>query len=210
MLPRRRRRLAVRRVRLRRRHGLGLAGVVMILGAGMLIGALAKSGGGSGTPAAETTATLPFAAASLPALTPSLALPVIQPDPGRLQQAQVVHVVDGDTIDVRVGGQTERVRYYGIDTPERGQPCFSEATERNKELVAQAVLLLPDARERDRYGRLLRYVFEEDSVSIDARLIAEGLAHAWRQDGVYKGEMIALEAQAHAAGVGCLWSTATP
>jgi micrococcal nuclease len=209
MLPRRRRRLTVRRVRFRRWHGLGLAGAILILGAGILIGALAKPGGGSGTPAAETTATLSFAAAS-PAPTSSLPVPVIQPDPARLQQAQVVHVVDGDTIDVRIGGQKERVRYYGIDTPERGQPCFSEATERNKELVAQAVLLLPDARERDRYGRLLRYVFEEDSVSIDARLIAEGLAHAWRQDGAYKVQMIALEAQAHAAGVGCLWSTATP
>ena len=121
-----------------------------------------------------------------------------------------MHVVDGDTIDVRIGGKEERVRYYGIDTPERGQPCFIEATDRNQQLVAQAVLLLPDARERDRYGRLLRYVFGADGRSVDERLIGEGFAHAWRQDGAYRDLMVSLEAQAQSSRVGCLWATAAP
>ena len=207
MAARQRRRFTVRQMRWRRGYGVGLAGAIALLGAGILIGVLARPGGGSGTPVAGATATGALAAAASPAPASSIVLPVIQPDPGRLQQAQVVKIVDGDTIDVLIGGHQERVRYYGIDTPERGQPCFQEATDRNKQLVAQAVLLLPDARERDRYGRLLRYVFDERGASIDERLIAEGFAHAWRQDGAYKEQMISLEGQAHSAAVGCLWST---
>ena len=195
-----------RRRRFRRRQGAGLAGLLIVIGVAVLIGALARGGG---SPAAQEATITPIATLS-PAPTPGVAPPAIHPDRSRLEQAEVVKVVDGDTIDVRIGGQQERVRYYGIDTPERGDPCFSEATDRNKQLVAQNVLLLPDARERDRYGRLLRYVFDASGASIDAELIAEGLAHAWRADGAYKGQMISLEAQAQSAGVGCLWSTAAP
>lgn len=137
--------------------------------------------------------------------TPSLALPDIEPDPALLERAQVVHIVDGDTIDVELDGQTERVRYYGIDTPERGEACYDEASARNESLAGETVLLLPDARERDRFGRLLRYVFAEDSASIDAQLIAEGYAHAWTEDGAYRDQLIALEADTEASNVGCLW-----
>ena len=208
MPSRRGRKPLVRRRTGWRRHRFGIGGF-LLLGLAILLGALAKAGGGDGTPATGSTATVPPAAAS-PAPTASIALPAIRPDPALLQQAQVVHIVDGDTIDVRIGGEEERVRYYGIDTPERGDPCYAEATDRNRELVAQAVLLLPDGRERDRYGRLLRYVFDTDGASIDAQLIAEGLAHAWPEDGTYKDQLIALEAQAQASGAGCLWSTAAP
>jgi micrococcal nuclease len=191
-----------------RRHRFGIAGFVL-LGLAILLGALAKAGGGDGTPAAGSTPTVLVAATS-PALASPIAPPAIHPDPALLQQAQVVHIVDGDTIDVRIGGEEERVRYFGIDTPERGDPCYAEATQRTAELAGQAVLLLPDARERDRYGRLLRYVFATDGASIDARLIAEGLARAWREDGTYRDQLVALEAQAQAARTGCLWSTAAP
>ncbi len=117
----------------------------------------------------------------------------------------MVDVIDGDTIEVRIDGRTHRVRYYGIDTRERGEPCFEEATERNEALAGDTVLLLPDAREGDPYDRLLRYVFDEERRSIDARLIAEGLAEAWRADGAYRDELVALEEEAQAANVGCLW-----
>ena len=116
-----------------------------------------------------------------------------------------MRVIDGDTIDVRVDVAEERVRYYGVDTPERGDACFSEATDRNEQLVGDTVLLLPDARERDRYGRLLRYVFDTQGRSIDGQLIAEGLAHAWTEDGAYRDQLIEVEALASAGDVGCLW-----
>ncbi len=139
--------------------------------------------------------------------TPTLAveLPPIVPEAALLEEADVVGVIDGDTIDVRVGGDRERVRFYGIDTPERGERCYDEATDRNEALVSGGVLLLPDARERDPGGRLLRYVFTEEGVSVEARLIAEGLGVAWREDGNYRDSLVALESEARAEGVGCLW-----
>jgi hypothetical protein len=71
--------------------------------------------------------------------------------------ATVTYIVDGDTIDVAIGGTTYRVRYIGMDTPERGDYFFSEATEANRALVeGQQVILVKDVSETDRYGRLLR------------------------------------------------------
>ena len=140
--------------------------------------------------------------------TPTLAVPLpdLQPPPeADLQRAELVQVVDGDTIEVRINGRVERVRYFGVDTPERGQRCFDEASERNEALVGDAVMLLPDTRQRDRFDRLLRYVFDEDGSSIEARLIAEGLGVAWREDGAYRDELVALEDEVRAAGAGCLW-----
>jgi endonuclease YncB( thermonuclease family) len=197
---------------LRRRSTLWLVGALVALGVAAILN-IVSSRGGAGPHAVPTSTAAPLAtntgppAATPAAPTPSPALvaPDLHPDPARLQAARVVHIVDGDTIDVEIDGHKERIRYYGIDTPERGQPCFSEATARNDALVDGNVLLLPDARERDRYGRLLRYVFDGQDRSVDARLIAEGLAHAWRQDGAYRGELIALEDQTHAAATGCLW-----
>ena len=122
-----------------------------------------------------------------------------------LRKVEVVKVVDGDTIDVRIDGKTQRVRYYGVDTPERGARCFREATDRNERLIGSTVLLLPDARNQDRYERLLRYIFLPDGTSVDATLVAEGFGHAWRQDGRYKGDIVTLEDQARTADRGCLW-----
>ena len=141
------------------------------------------------------------------ALTPTLAvsLPEIEPAPALLEEAEVLDVIDGDTIDVRVGGRRERIRYFGVDTPERGDRCYNEATERNEALAGDTVRLLPDVRERDPNDRLLRYVFTEEGASVEARLIAEGLGAAWRADGAYRDELVALETAARAADAGCLW-----
>lgn len=95
--------------------------------------------------------------------------------------AMVVRVIDGDTITVRIDGGEETVRYIGIDTPEPyrdGNPaCYSqEATARNTALVAGTqVQLVSDTENRDKYDRLLRYVYV-DEVFINELLIAEGYA----------------------------------
>lgn len=93
----------------------------------------------------------------------------------------VTRVIDGDTIEIAGG---EHVRYIGIDTPESVDPrrtvqCFSkEASVRNTELVlSKEVRLVKDVRDRDRYGRLLRYVYMGD-IFINEELIVEGFAHA--------------------------------
>jgi len=193
---------------IRRRSTLWLLAATATLGIGLLLGRLSGAGGGDGeatpTPVTTVSSSSPTQALA-PTPTLALALPAIEPDASQLERAQVVDVIDGDTIDVVLDGATERVRYYGIDTPERGDRCFAEATDRNEALAGETVLLLPDARGRDSFGRLLRYVFTEDGDSIDARLIAEGLAHAWTEDGAYRDALVALEDEARAADAGCLW-----
>jgi len=91
----------------------------------------------------------------------------------------VVRVSDGDTIRVRLpSGAEERVRYIGVDTPERtGAECYAdEATAYNARLVGgRRVRLVLDAEERDRYGRLLAYVFA-GGVFVNARLVRDGYA----------------------------------
>ncbi len=70
-------------------------------------------------------------------------------------------MIDGDTVDVvSAGGRQERIRVIGIDTPERGECGFSEAADALGRIVlGQAVTLVSGARDdRDRYGRLLRYL----------------------------------------------------
>lgn len=126
-------------------------------------------------------------------------------DPARMAPARVLRIVDGDTLHVELGGKDETVRLYGINATERGQPCSDEATQRLRELAGHDVRLLPDARDRDRYGRLLRYVYSPSGLSVDAELVDEGLAHAWRTDGDLRFAVIALEARAAADHRGCLW-----
>ena len=90
------------------------------------------------TTAPPTTTSVPPPATSTPAIT-------------------VVHVVDGDTVDVSTG---DRIRIIGIDTPERGECGYEAAADHLRSLVADTgVILVPGAPDDvDRYGRLLRYV----------------------------------------------------
>ena len=96
------------------------------------------------------------------------------------QSAVVERVVDGDTV-VLVGG--ERVRYIGVDTPELHhpkkpvQPYAREAAEFNRRLVeGKKVRLEFDVDRRDKYNRLLAYVFLEDGRFVNAELLKEGYA----------------------------------
>ena len=92
------------------------------------------------------------------------------------EQALVVSVIDGDTVELADG---RRVRYLGIDTPESGEYYAENATARNKELVeGKTVELQPGDRDKDEYGRLLRYVYV-DGVFVNAELIAGGYAKAY-------------------------------
>lgn len=87
--------------------------------------------------------------------------------------AVVKRVIDGDTV---VLDDSYRVRYLGIDTPERGEPLYEEATELNRQLVEgrQVTLLATDSNTGD-FGRLLRYVVVDD-VHVNAELVRAGLA----------------------------------
>lgn len=96
--------------------------------------------------------------------------------------AVVTRVVDGDTIELSTG---EKVRYIGVNTPESVDPrrkveCFGkEASEWNRQLVlGNRVRLERDISERDKYGRLLRFVYLEDGSMVNALLVKEGYAYA--------------------------------
>ena len=102
--------------------------------------------------------------------------------PGR---ATVEHVVDGDTIDVTIGGHRERVRLIGINTPETVDPrrpveCFGhEASAHTSTLlpVGTEVDLVRDVEPRDAYGRLLAYVYRRpDGLFVNLDLAAQGYA----------------------------------
>jgi len=95
---------------------------------------------------------------------------------------QVAAVLDGDTVQVRLGDRTENVRYIGVDSPEmrhptRGEePGAREATEANRKLLdGETVRLELDVQERDRYGRLLAYVYVGDMM-VNAEMVAQGYA----------------------------------
>jgi endonuclease YncB( thermonuclease family) len=91
--------------------------------------------------------------------------------------AKVIRIVDGDTIEVVLRGNSETVRYIGIDTPERGQPGYNAAKEANRTLVGgKTVYLQQDRTDRDAFGRLLRYIFLEDGTLVNAQLISDGMA----------------------------------
>ncbi|GBD24629.1 Thermonuclease [bacterium HR29] len=123
---------------------------------------------------------------SSPALTPTAtpyARPVRGALPSECEPAQLLRVIDGDTIAVVVGGQSETVRLIGVDAPElhhptRGaEPYGAEAAAYLARLLAgQRFCLERDISERDRYGRLLRYVWLEDGTLVNEALVAAGMA----------------------------------
>ena len=132
--------------------------------------------------------------------------------PGREATAGVERVIDGDTIEVDLGGETEDVRYIGIDTPESAIPgeapeCFGKAASRaNERLVGgETVRLVFDEERRDHYGRLLAYVYVGD-VFVNGRLVAKGYATTLEiePNTSQAGRLGRLEADAGSAGEG-LW-----
>ena len=107
----------------------------------------------------------------------------------------VVKVVDGDTIDVSIDGKIERIRLIGIDTPETVDPrkpvqCFGvEASNKAKAtLTGKKISLENDSTqgERDKYNRLLRYVFLEDGTNFNLFMIKEGYAYEYTYNLPYK------------------------
>lgn len=137
-------------------------------------------------------------------------------DPGGegAREGTVVRVVDGDTIAVRIGEAIERVRYIGADTPESVRPgtpveCFANAAAGfNAALVAgRRVRLVTDVEQRDRYGRLLAYVYRDgDGLFVNAELVRRGYAQTLTiPPNVRHSERLrALARQARDAGAG-LW-----
>lgn len=119
--------------------------------------------------------------------------------------ATVTRVIDGDTIDVLLNGQQMRVRYVGVNTPERDEPCYSDATQANRDLVeGKTVTLVTDTSETDPYDRLLRYIYA-DGVFVNESLVRDGFAEAvkYPPDDAFYDEFLSLEQTAASANRGC-------
>jgi endonuclease YncB( thermonuclease family) len=119
--------------------------------------------------------------------------------------AQVTEVIDGDTIEVRMNGVGYRVRYIGINSPERDEVCYREARDLNAAFVeGRTVRLVADRSNTDRFGRLLRYIYV-DNVFVNEQLILQGVAEVvqYPPDTTFASYFIQLEQQAAAANRGC-------
>ena len=135
-------------------------------------------------------------------LTPTPPVTTVVPPPDR---AQVVRVIDGDTIEVNLAGKLYKVRYIGIDTPETGEWMGPEATAKNEELVGGKVVRLEkDVSETDRYGRLLRYVWVGD-LMVNAELVRLGCAQVstYPPDVKYVDLFLQLQREARETGQTC-------
>jgi endonuclease YncB( thermonuclease family) len=130
---------------------------------------------------------------------------------------RVVEVIDGDTIKVDIGEKIETVRLIGMDTPEIAGPYNPqddyfgpEAAQYTKQLLEnQLVYLIPDPMQsnRDKYDRLLRYVFLEDGTLVNAKLVADGFAYNYMYEPFqFMKQFDYLEKQAKEKQLG-LWSS---
>lgn len=166
--------------------GLFIAGVLLIL-VGFILGksSVQKVQNNNQNNQAYPTSLTPFITQSTP-----------KPQSNKLYR--VVKVIDGDTIQVEISGKIETLRLIGIDTPELVDPrkpvqCFAkEAFDKAKEtLNGKSVQLEADLTqgERDKYQRLLRYVFLENGINFNQFMIVQGFAHEYTYRVPYKYQL---------------------
>lgn len=211
-----------RRRNRRQRWGVYGVGVVFVLAA---IGSQGKAAdqrpvGADTSPSPTQRATATAEPTERPTASPR-PTPIPTAELGSLPIGQtvtgvVVDVVDGDTIKVEVDGEVFTVRYIGIDTPETVHPTVPiewmgpEASAANSALVAgQNVVLEKDVSETDQYGRLLRYVWLEQTgrwLLVNFELVRLGYANSssYPPDVLYQDLFRQAEREASAAGIG-LW-----
>jgi micrococcal nuclease len=120
----------------------------------------------------------------------------------------VTRVVDGDTVRLDDG---EAVRLLGIDTPERNEPLYTEASALLYRLVFErAVRLEFDRTRRDHYRRLLAHIWLGDTL-VNELLVASGLArvYLWPPDTLHRARLVEAQKAARNGKLG-LWSLAPP
>jgi micrococcal nuclease len=128
----------------------------------------------------------------------------------------IERVIDGDTVDIEIGGRTERVRLIGIDTPETVKPnspveCFGpEASSFTKRLLPEGtrVLVVRDVEARDDYDRLLAYVYRaDDDLFVNLEIVRQGYAAllTFPPNVAHVDDFVAAARAAEAADLG-LWS----
>ena len=177
--------------RLRRIHGIGLVGLLLIIAI-----ALIQNHGWLNKPEKGVMTTQPGLYA-------------------------INHYVDGDTISVDMNGQAQEVRFIGIDTPETHKPntpvqCYGPAaaayTQSRIKASGGKVRLVSDnlSTNRDRYNRLLRYVYLPDGTDLNQQLVANGYAFYYPYFPYSKSAEFSKDEQTAMAAHKGLWGACTP
>ncbi len=126
---------------------------------------------------------------------------------------------DGDTIEVNMNGSQEKIRFIGVDTPETHDPrkavqCFGQAAAAfTKQLIGnQAVRLESDplSSNRDRYNRLLRYVYLPTGKLANLEIIAQGYGFAYTGFPFTKSDEFTTAQTAAREGQRGLWKDCQP
>lgn len=128
----------------------------------------------------------------------------------------VTEVIDGDTIDVTNDGKTLRVRLIGIDSPEirdasKPVECFGkEASDFLNSLILSKEITMeadPTQSDKDKYDRLLRYIFIANGENINQTMVANGYAfeYTYKMPYKYQAAFKAAQAEARKEGKG-LWA----
>ena len=177
--------------RLRRKHGIGLVGLLLVI-----VIAIMQSQGLLDKPEQGVMTT----------------------QPGLYS---INHYIDGDTISVNMNGQKQEVRFIGIDTPETHKPntpvqCYGPAaaayTQSRIKAAGGKVRLVSDSlsTDRDRYDRLLRYVYLPDGTNLNQQLVANGYAFYYPYFPFSKSAAFNKDEQAAMAAHKGLWGACTP
>ena len=133
----------------------------------------------------------------------------------KIANVEIVKVVDGDTVDIDIKGDIERVRLIGVNTPETKHPtkpieCFGpEASAYLTQLLPKGthVRIERDVEARDRYGRMLLYLYlGSNDLFINLDLVARGYGTPMsiEPNTFHRNDFVRAAAQAEAANVG-LW-----
>jgi len=133
----------------------------------------------------------------------------------------VNHYVDGDTISVDMNGKAQEVRFIGIDTPETHKPntpvqCYGPAaaayTKNKISAAGGKVRLVSDSlsTDRDRYGRLLRYVYLPNGQDLNEQIIVNGYGFYYPYFPFSKSNLFSAEEQSAIIAKKGLWSACHP
>ena len=133
---------------------------------------------------------------------PTESIPVTAP-PGAVP-GEVVQVLDGDSLEIRIGGRIEEVRLLGINTPERAECHSGPAREATIALTGAGEIAIDHIGERDRYGRLLAYVYA-GGAQVNLALLEAGAAMALATDHPMQGTFFDAEERAFSYGIG-MWA----
>jgi micrococcal nuclease len=112
------------------------------------------------------------------------------------QEAQFLRTIDGDTIEVDINGNKEKIRLLGINTPEKNMPFSNESFIFLNSFVNKKIILISDKEDVDKYNRKLRYVFFENRL-INKEILLKGLGNAFMTSGLsLENELLKAEKEA--------------